>query len=286
MDPHLSLTTIANDEGTDKGTIGPTEAWPGHHYTDVYSAYLEAWREAPVTLLEIGLGVDGPAWPAAIATGRNARGGASARMWYRYLRRARILGVDVNPAGFLDNDRICTGVADQGDPEQLRRFLDAAGVSRIDFVVDDGSHRPDHQQISLSTLFPYLSPGGIYFIEDLLDNGFGDPQSGPAPPAAVSTRRLLAEFSRGGRFPEPHALVGDGWAADVASITFHCPPVEAAPASRSRRVAWRGRGEPDRDTAAAAPIRFALGSERLCAIRKTGRFEPGHSAPDGRRPRG
>lgn len=263
-----SLTAIANEEGTDKGTIGPVEGWHAHNYTDVYDAYLHPLRHEPITLLEIGLGVRGPNWRARIARGRNAQGGASMRMWYRYFTQARILGLDANPAGFLDNDRIQTGVVDQSHPEAIRGFLADRQIDRLDVVIDDGSHRPDHQQISFSTLFPYVAPGGLYFIEDLEDNGLGDGRSGrSASDDVLSTRRVMQGFGRDGVFPTPNALNGEGQdelVGSIGTVSFHCPRVVIASGARRPQSPLRGRG------ADAGPMRtrFASGQEELCVIRK------------------
>ncbi len=39
--------------------------------------------------------------------------------------------------------------------------------NRYDIIIDDGSHVPQHQIISLACLLPALNPGGLYIIEDL-----------------------------------------------------------------------------------------------------------------------
>ena len=261
-----TLTVIANEEGTDKGTIGPVDDWSAHNYTDVYEAYFFPLRRMPITLLEVGLGVDGPNWHAEIAQGRNAQGGGSMRMWYRYFPDARIFGIDVNPAAFLDNDRIRTGVVDQSDPSQLRTFLSNHGIDRVDVVIDDGSHRPDHQQISFASLFPYVAPGGLYFIEDLLDNGKGDNAAGPqANPDVLSTRRVLRAFADEGTFPQPNALDNEADLRDsIDEISFHCPTIVIEGAVGVRRAIRRGwsfrRG--------AFRTRFQAGQEKLCVVRK------------------
>jgi hypothetical protein len=260
-----SLTAIANEEGTDKGTIGPVEGWHAHNYTDVYDAYLHPLRHEPITMLEIGLGVRGPNWRARIARGRNAQGGASMRMWYRYFTQARILGLDANPAGFLDNDRIQTGVVDQGDPEALRAFLADRQIDRLDVVIDDGSHRPDHQQISFTTLFPYVAPGGLYFIEDLDDNGLGDGRTGrSASEDVLSTRRVLQGFARDGVFPAPNALNGEGLVDSIETVSFHCPRVVITSGALPPQSFLRKRGA----DAGQMRTRFASGQEELCVIRK------------------
>ena len=259
-----SLTAIANEEGTDKGTLGPTDDWRGHNYTDIYDAYLHPLRDREVTMLEIGLGVDGPNWRAQMAKGRNATGGASLRTWYRYFPKARILGVDINPAGFLDNDRIVTGVVDQGDPHQLRAFLAEQGVGQLDVIIDDGSHRPDHQQISLSALFSYLAPSGLYFIEDLMTNGMGDGKENRyASSEVLNTRSVLRGFTEHGEFPRPHALVDPAaLAAAIGTVAFHCPVVRNGPkVGRLPSIINRRQAAP----------RFIAGNEEMCVITK----EPG-----------
>jgi RimJ/RimL family protein N-acetyltransferase len=37
----------------------------------------------------------------------------------------------------------------------------------FDIVIDDASHVSTHQQIALASLFPHVTPGGFYIIEDL-----------------------------------------------------------------------------------------------------------------------
>jgi hypothetical protein len=227
----LSLTDIANLEGTDKGTVGPSPEWPAHNYTDVYEAYLAPLRHQPITILEIGLGVPGDSWEARIAHGRNQGGGGSVRMWYGYFPHAQIYGADINPAQHLDNDRIQTFVLDQGDPEAIATFLNEIGDVEFDLIVDDGSHKPDHQQVSLGCLFPRLRSGGLYIIEDLLKNGKGDGRDNRmSSDEVLNTRRVLKHFRRHGRFEEPHAIVEPDYvAAHVDGLNFHVPGRRWAP---------------------------------------------------------
>jgi len=231
----LSLTEIANLEGTDKGTIGPSPDWPAHNYTDVYEAYLSPLRDHPITILEVGLGVPGDAWEARIAHGRNEGGGGSVRTWYRYFPKAQILGADINPATHLDNDRVRTFRLDQGSEESIGQFLDQLGDLTFDVVVDDGSHRPDHQQITLGCLFPRVSPGGLYIIEDLLKNGRGDGrQTRMSSDSVLNTRRVLKQFRRNGTFAEPHAIVDPDYvAAHIQRLAFHVPGRRLLPDTES-----------------------------------------------------
>jgi hypothetical protein len=265
----MSLTELANEEATDKGTRGPM-APRGHNYTDIYECYLDDLSQKPITLLEIGLGVQGPVLNDVWLGGRNPQGGASMRMWYRYFPNARILGIDINPATFLDNERIRTAVVDQSDPEQLRSFLKELDIEALDVIIDDGSHRPDHQQISLSTLFPFLASRGLYFIEDLFANGLGDKRR-DSNCDVLNTRTVLKVFDETGVFPEPNALVDEALLAkDISKISFHCPPVVTSqlsltPINRMRlaaKILSGGRRLP-------VGVEYKQpGREKLCVITK------------------
>ena len=222
-----SLTDLANLCGTDKGTIGPIPEWRAHNYTDVYEAYFERFRHSALNILEIGVGVAGDRIKDRIVCGRN-KGGASLHMWYDYFPKAKIFGIDVNECSFLDNDRIKTFVANQGNVQELRLFTEAVGLMDFDIIIDDGSHRPDHQQISLSYFFKQLKRGGFYCIEDLLSNGFGDGASGYiACDEVINTRSVLKHFLANQRFPEPNAMANHPhFAAHVDYIGFHVPEVD------------------------------------------------------------
>jgi hypothetical protein len=215
-----SLTELANHFGSDKGTVPPGPGFRGNDYTSIYEAYLKGYRDRAFSLVEIGLGVKGDRWEAKIVQGRNT-GGASVKMWRNYFPRAHIYGLDVNECAYLDDERTRTFVADQGNVEDLAAFVES--VPSFDVVVDDGSHRPDHQQISLDFLFPHLSPGGLYFIEDLFDNGLGDGRRGrTASDRVLNTRSVLKHYLSTGTFPEPHALANvESWHDEIARIDFH-----------------------------------------------------------------
>ena len=219
-----SLTQIANFHGTDKGTLGPSDEWSAHNYTDVYEAYFEKDRDSPITMLEIGLGVTGENWRADIVHGKNT-GGASIKMWYDYFENARIYGLDINECAYLNNDRITTYVADQGNIEDLERFMIESGIKEFDFIIDDGSHIPEHQQVSFGYFFKKLKKGGIYIIEDLLSNGKGDNVKGRMSSNTVNnTREVLKSYFNTGNFSTPNALIDENYLKDnIASVRFHVP---------------------------------------------------------------
>lgn len=227
------LGEIADRYFCDKGRRGPSARWSANNYVDVYQAYLHHRREEPISLLEIGLGVAGPNWDAKIVHGDNS-GGASMKMWSEYLPNATITGIDINPAPHLNTDRIATYCVDQGSKESLRAFLKQHPDPMFDVIIDDGSHRADHQQVSLEALFPQLKPGGLYFIEDLNDFGYGGRAGGPhATPDTISTRDFFKRYTRTGEIAEPNAFESTDFLSSVADIMFHSP----RPVQRPRDVA-------------------------------------------------
>jgi hypothetical protein len=255
-----SLTDIANSHATDKGTQGPSDRWGAHNYTDIYEAYLERRRLEPITMLEIGLGVTGDRWTALIVHGRNT-GGASMKMWYDYFPRASIYGLDVNACPHLNNDRIHTFIADQGNVNDLEAFARASGGVEFDLIIDDGSHRPDHQQVSLGYFFKRLKPGGLYFIEDLLPNGLGSGDSSRLACNAVrDTRSLLRHFLEHREFPEPNAILDPSYLQEhIDYLNFHVPDY-------SVDLVWKRNWR--RPFSFAKTVRFRPGAEKLCVIRK------------------
>lgn len=228
------LYEIADRYSCDKGLRGPSQKWSANNYVDVYQAYLGHRRFEPLKLMEIGLGVRGENWSAEISHGGNSEGGASMRMWYDFLPNSQIVGLDINPATHLDNDRITTRLLDQSNREQLAGLVSEYGPESLDVIIDDGSHIADHQQISLEELMPLLKPNGLYFIEDLNEFGVGERSGGRhSSETSVSTRRFFREYAASGEVLAPNAFSSTSFLAGIESIAFHCP----APFMRFRDLA-------------------------------------------------
>jgi hypothetical protein len=119
-----------------------------HQYEYFYEDKLKHLRNRKIKLLEIGIFE-----------------GNSLRMWKEYFPKAEIYGIDVVDDLLFTEERIHTFKADQGKRHQLKQLMDELG--KFDVIIDDGSHRVDHQQISMGVCFPYLKNGGHYIMEDL-----------------------------------------------------------------------------------------------------------------------
>jgi len=57
----------------------------------------------------------------------------------------------------------------QSDRSELDIAAQRIGENQLDFILDDGSHNTDDQQISFARLFKTVKSGGVYIIEDLTD---------------------------------------------------------------------------------------------------------------------
>lgn len=146
------LCALARKYGTDKG--GRPE---GHNYTP---HYYELLKDLPVeAVLEIGI--------CGKRNIPNNRTGASLFMWQEFFPKASIYGLDNDPQWLINTDRIFTALADQEHPNTLKAALAYLLVDKLDVIIDDGSHKPEHQISSMRTLLPYLTQHGIYFIEDV-----------------------------------------------------------------------------------------------------------------------
>jgi hypothetical protein len=134
-----TLNDLGLRAGTDKSSAY-------HNYLSLYSTHFSHIRERENRILEIGI-----------------LKGESLKIFETYFPNSEILGIDIHDKKAFETDRIKTICADQSDINFLSSFED----SSFDVILDDGSHRLDHQQISFGYLFSKLKPGGIYIIEDL-----------------------------------------------------------------------------------------------------------------------
>jgi len=118
------------------------------HYFPVYHAHLSRFRGRAPRVLEIGV----------------YRGGGMA-LWQDYFgSAAHVVGID-SDSGAADTPHPGTVVlGDQADPDFLRHVVRAHGP--FDVVIDDGGHTMNQQIVSVETLFPLMSSGGKYVVED------------------------------------------------------------------------------------------------------------------------
>lgn len=121
-----------------------------HPYTPVYSMFLGALRtqENP-KIAEIGV-----------------LNGSSIRMWREYFNNPEIYAFDINEKLLAPLESIArVGRIDSGDPAAI---ADSFGrLPALDLILEDASHRLEHQVCAVRELVKYLKVGGLLIVEDI-----------------------------------------------------------------------------------------------------------------------
>lgn len=169
--PEAELSQLANHFETDKGTANSMDlSWgvdfPGHkcmHYTNTYEKYMKNKREDFINMLEIG--ICDKRFPYA-----------SIKMWMSYFKNIDFYAVDnfwghkigdkVKDIENLNDQGVNFIYADQGSFEDWDE-LNTQYSNKFDFVVEDGSHWPNHMVVSLWKSIGIVKSGGYYFMEDI-----------------------------------------------------------------------------------------------------------------------
>jgi len=121
------------------------------NHLSLYESLFAPYRESAQRVLELGI-----------------HNGVSIRMWHEYFTQATIYGTDINGkslARIRGIDRVVPFELDQGDKERLRLLAESGP---FDICIDDCSHNWAHQIGSFEILWPVISPGGLYVIEDVV----------------------------------------------------------------------------------------------------------------------
>lgn len=165
------LTALANYYETDKGTADSDlmswgKDYPQHaswHYTNTYEKYMSASIHRPVSMMEIG--VCDKRFPYA-----------SVKMWMSYFENVDFYAVDnfwghsledrVDEIINLNNHGVNFIYADQGSFADWDTIVQLY-PSKFDFLIEDGSHWPNHMLISLWKSISVVKQGGYFFMEDI-----------------------------------------------------------------------------------------------------------------------
>lgn len=125
-----------------------------HGYHRFYDQFLQPLYGKPVRMVEIGVqsGFSLGAWQTMFDSVQSTIFGVG---WPK---------IDEVKSKLDDNVRIL--FRDQSNCTHLTELVDIIGAP-LDLVIDDGSHEPGHQLKTLVKLFPLLSPGGFYVLEDI-----------------------------------------------------------------------------------------------------------------------
>lgn len=135
--------------GTDKDTM--------HSYGPLYERLLAPYRERATRVLEIGL-----------------FSGASLVVWAEFFKNATIDGVDIDSSLWrfdlfpLEDPRIRMHEMDGTLMSAPKELVKRGAPEAFDVIIEDGSHRAQHQVSHLEAFAASIAPGGIYIIEDIM----------------------------------------------------------------------------------------------------------------------
>ncbi len=154
--------------------------WKWVHYFEIYHRHFSKFVGREVHVLEIGV-----------------YSGGSLQMWTEYFGpKCRVYGVDIEEAcAAYQDDRTKIIVGDQSDRRFWKRFKEENPA--IDILIDDGSHEPEHQIVTLEEMLPHLRPGGVYLCEDVHgeENPFNSYVHGLA--ASMNSSLIWADQGKG-----------------------------------------------------------------------------------------
>lgn len=118
-----------------------------HGYYRFYDFFLYPLKNKKITFFEIGVDA-----------------GRSLKMWNDYFTNAKIYGMDIDHEYEHIKGKVFKG--DQSKIKDLDKII--SEINRCDFIIDDGSHVPEHQLFTFNYLFEkLLNFGGTYIIEDI-----------------------------------------------------------------------------------------------------------------------
>lgn len=136
----MDLLSLVEKYNTDKESV---HGYISHYYSDT----LKNYKDKINLLVEIGVSR-----------------GESLEMWSKYFEQARIIGVDVADQGYVPSTKNIEFRLGKSQKKETFNDLD-----NIDIVIDDGSHKLEHQLKTFDILFPKLCEKGVYVIEDVED---------------------------------------------------------------------------------------------------------------------
>jgi Methyltransferase domain len=130
-------------------------------YFQVYEQVLGQYVGKEITFVEVGI-----------------YNGGSLFMWREYFGpRARIIGIDLNPAARQwESHGFEIFIGSQSDPDFWRDFY--AKVGPVDVLLDDGGHTNRQQIITVHESLPHIKDGGVILVEDVHASympAFGNP---------------------------------------------------------------------------------------------------------------
>jgi hypothetical protein len=178
------------------------QIWKWMHYFEIYERHFSPYRKKAVTIVEFGV-----------------FHGGSLQMWKDYFgRKARIVGIDIDPrCKAFAEDQVEVIIGDMEDREFLRQLRSDLGP--IDVLVDDGGHTMMQQITAFEEMWPGISDGGVYLVEDLHTSYWPDFEGGLRKPGTfIEFAKRLIDQQHAWHSMDAQAFVPDEYTRSIKSI--------------------------------------------------------------------
>lgn len=154
------------------GRHGSDKSSRWHNYTMVYSVLFGKLCGRAPRIFELGLGTNNPTLASSMGT--HGRPGASLHAWRELFPDAAIFGADIDRDILFHEDRIQTFYCNQLDSVAIRDLWSQPALQvPMDIIIDDGLHTFEGNISFLNGSLEHLRPGGIYVVEDILQDAIG-----------------------------------------------------------------------------------------------------------------
>lgn len=122
-----------------------------HHYFSIYENHFNRLRNLNETIVIVEIGV---------------LNGGSLQLWKKYFGpKAVIYGIDIHSDCLkYEEDQINIRIGSSADKLFLNKLK--SEIPQIDILIDDGSHRMNHQIVAFNNLWDSVSDKGLYLVED------------------------------------------------------------------------------------------------------------------------
>ncbi len=133
-----------------------------HNYLQTYSELFGKWEKEPINILEVGCYKNG-----------------SLKLWEEYFVNANITGYDVQTyEGSVELNRATVILEDF--------YSSTRELPPLHLALDDGPHDINSQLAFVRKVWPYMVPGGILIVEDVMPGHKADFDSLGIPYTEVS----------------------------------------------------------------------------------------------------
>jgi len=122
----------------------PTDKQTHHNFLQTYSEMFSKWKNEPISVLEVGCYKNG-----------------SLKLFEEYFVNANIVGYDVQTyEGAVELNRAKVIISDF--------YTGPVDLPQLHIAIDDGPHDVNSQLEFVRRVWPYMVPGGILVVEDIM----------------------------------------------------------------------------------------------------------------------